>query len=86
MEDLRPTITITNIEHLGWVTKKKVVDEEVSVVTKIAFEGQPTGDQMKTLYHLLKGGGPLTVVFTSPQMMMDLGIKEAEEKAKHKEQ
>lgn len=86
MEDPRPQVTMRDIEHLSWATKKKIVDEEVCVVTRVAFEAEPTGEQIGILHNLLKGGGPLTVTFTSPQLMMDLELQERQEKAGGKEQ
>lgn len=85
MEDPRPQVTMRGIEHLGWATKKKLVDEEISVVTRIGFEAEATGEQMKILHNLLNGGGPLTVTFTSPQLMMDMELKETQEKSEKPE-
>jgi len=81
-EDPRPQVNIQSIEKLSWSTRKKIVDEEPCVVTKFSFEGEPTADQLRTLHTLLKSGGSLTVTITSPQLMMDLQVKEVEEKAR----
>jgi hypothetical protein len=81
-EDPRPQVNIGSIEKLGWSTRKKIVDEQPVVVTKFSFEGEPTADQLRTLHALLKDGGALTVTITSPQLVMDLQVKEAEKRAR----
>lgn len=73
-EDPRPQVHLKSIEKLSWKTKKKIVDEEPTVVTSITFEAEPSSDQMRTLYTLLKSGGALNVTFTSPQLMMQFEV------------
>jgi len=74
-------VNIQGIEKLTMATRKKVVDEEPHVVTRFSFEGEATADQARTIHALLKGGGLLTVTFSSPQLMMELQVKEADKKA-----
>lgn len=76
----RPQVNIRDIEGLTWSTKKKVVKEEASVVTRFSFEAEITSDQSATLHMLLKQGGPLTASFTSPQLLLDLQAKDADKK------
>ncbi len=75
MENAQPLVSMSDIEHLVWATRKKVVDDEVCVVTKFTFEAEPTADQLHTIHNLLKNGGPLSITFRSPklQLKMDLG-------------
>jgi len=80
-EDPRPQVSMSGIEHLSWATKKKIVDDEVCVVTRIAFEIEANAEQMKILHNLLIGGGSLTVTFKSPQLIMDLELEETRRKA-----
>jgi len=78
-ENQLPQVTIRDIEHLAWATRKKVVDEEPVIVTKFTLEAEATGEQIKTLHSLLKSGGALSVSFTSPQLMMDFELRKIEQ-------
>lgn len=87
MENQTPVISMSDIEHLSWATRKKVVEQEVCVVTKFAFEAEPTADAIRTLHNLLKYGGPLTITFRSPKLQMEMDLEQiAKSKAELGEQ
>lgn len=79
MSDIPLEVSINSIERLTLTTTKQTVDEAPTLVTKFSFQAEPTADQLRTLLALLKDGGPLNVKVWSPQLRMNLEIKQIEE-------
>lgn len=86
METQIPNVSISDIEHLAWATRKKIVEQEVCIETVFGFEAEPTADQLRTLHNLLKNGGPLSVTFRSPKLQMEMELKDISEKKADSEQ
>jgi hypothetical protein len=70
-----PMVSLADIEGLNWANRKKVKDDEPVIVTKFSFEAEMTGDQARRIHNLAKGGGPLTVVFRSPKLQMEMDLQ-----------